>query len=199
MGFISLSRLQLLLGDEGYLGVIPAFEPQSEPIPPHLITPSLPLAPSLLCRPPLFTSNSPVSVSVPVARWWLLPSSLSNSSCSHCLPASATLIPPSPHPSLSLSYSLPSSLSFTPSRLLVFHSTADLGEIIAGDKFLCLPLTQRKGLQLDLLAVGSLSFQASGSSLFSLLFFHTLAAIRHLMPVMYAWQRVCVAYAVYIG
>lgn len=158
MGFISLSHLQLLLGDEGYLCVIPAFEPQSEPILPpslpHLISLFLPssltlsLSLSLLCRLPLFTSNPPVSVSVPVARRWLLPSSVS---LCHTLAAPTVSLPlllsPSIASPLSLSLSLSLALSPSPPHcpslpcFLVFHSTADLGEIIVGDKFLCLLLT----------------------------------------------------------
>lgn len=196
--------------DEGYLCVIPAFEPQSEPIlpPPTWALLSLSLSPcSRLWRPSLFTSNPPVSVSVPVAHRWLLSSSLSHSSCSHCLPASAAL---TLHRLISLS--LPLTLSFFLPPLLAvlhslaslfFHSTADLGEIIVGDKFLCLPLTQRKGLQLDLLAPDSLCIQASGSSLFSshsfLLFFHSG---RHppsdACDVCMA-ESVCMPDAVYIG
>lgn len=147
------------------------FEPQSEPIfppPPDLSLPPSLCAPSL-CRSPLFTSNPPVSVSVPVARRWLLPSSVS---LCHTLAAPTVSLPLLLSPSISCSLSF--SLSPSPSppcclslpRFLVFHSTADLGEVIVGDKFLCLPFTQRKGLRVDLLAPGSLCIQASGSSLF---------------------------------
>lgn len=164
---------------------------QSSLPPPDL---SLPLP---LCRSPLFTSNPPVSVSVPVARQWLLPSSVS---LCHTLAAPAVSLPLLLSPSISsLCLSFSPSLSHCPSlpRFLVFHSTADLGEIIVGDKFLCLPLTQRKGLRLDLQAPGSLCIQASGSSLFSPSSFSH--SHRHLKPVKYAWHRVCVVDAVYIG
>lgn len=118
----------------------------------------------------------------------LLPSSLSHWSCCHCLPTSAAL---TLHRLISLSLSHSLALSPSPSccpslpRFLVFHSTADLG-----DKFLCLPLTQRKGLRLDLPAPASICIQASGNSLFSS---RSWVAIRHLMPVMYVcMQCVCV-------
>ncbi len=62
--------------------------------------------------------------------------SLSHSSCSHCLPASAAL---TLHRLLSLSLSLFPSPPRCPSlpRFLVFHSTADLGEIIVGEHRRC--------------------------------------------------------------
>lgn len=104
VGFASLSRLQLLLRDEGYLDVLPAFEPrpnQSSLPPPD---PSLPpsFCPSPCSHPPLLTLNPPASP-------WI------GGGC--CLPlchirAAATvslplLLSPSTASSLSLSLSLP--------------------------------------------------------------------------------------------
>lgn len=60
LGFISFSRLQLLLVDEGYLCVIPGFEPQSEPVLPPP-TWSLPLSLSSLLH---FKSSKRVSASL---------------------------------------------------------------------------------------------------------------------------------------
>lgn len=145
MGFISISRLQLLLEDEGYLGVTPAFEPKSEPILPPP-TCSLPPAPSL-CRSPLFTSNPPVSVSVPVARQWLLPSSVS---LCHTLAAPVVSLPLLLSPSISSSFCL----SFSPSPprcpslpgFLVFHSTADLGENHCWRQIFLLAAHTKKGI-----------------------------------------------------
>lgn len=101
-------------------GLSQRFEQQSEPIfppPPDLsLSPLLSLSAPSLCRSPLFTSNPPVSVSVPVARRWLLPSSVS---LCHTLAAPTVSLPlllsPTISCSLSLSFSLPSLLSFTPS------------------------------------------------------------------------------------
>lgn len=186
-------------------GLSQRFEQQSEPIfppPPDLsLPPLLSLSAPSLCRSPLFTSNPPVSVSVPVARRWLLPSSVS---LCHTLAAPTVSLPLLLSPTISCSLSL--SLSPSPPcylslpRFLVFHSTADLGEVIVGDKFLCLPFTQRKGLRVDLLAPGSLCIQASGSSLFYpyslLLFFrshhHPQSKACDVCMVVCVWLMLCI-------
>lgn len=87
---------------------------------PHLISPSLrrSLSAPSLCRSPLFTSNPPVSVSVPVARRWLLPSSVS---LCHTLAAPTVSLPLLLSPTISCSLSL-----FLPPLLAIFHSLASL-------------------------------------------------------------------------
>lgn len=118
MGFISLSHLQLLLADEGYLSVLSNRVNQSSL--PHLISPSLrrSLSAPSLCRSPLFTSNPPVSVSVSVARRWLLPSSVS---LCHTLAAPTVSLPLLLSPTISCSLSL-----FLTPLLAIFHSLAFL-------------------------------------------------------------------------
>lgn len=168
---------------------------------PHLISP---LPPSLCCSSLFFTSNPPVSVSVPVARRWLLPSFVS---LCHTLAAPAASLPLLLSPSISsllyLSFSLPCSLCLSFPRFLVFHSIADLGEIIVGDKFLCLPLTQRKGLLVDLLAPGLFCIQASVISLPSSTalnrYFFFMLSTSSPFKVCYVCLAESVVDAVYIG
>lgn len=186
-------------------GLSQRFEQQSEPIFPP--PPDLSLPPSLsLCSLTLSFSSLHIKSSCECQRSCgsavaaaFLSLSLSHSSCSHRVPASTALT----HHllrSLSLSPSPPCYLSLP--RFLVFHSTADLGEVIVGDKFLCLPFTQRKGLRVDLLAPGSLCIQASGSSLFypySLLLLFSLSPSSTIQSLWCMRGSVCVVDSVYIG
>lgn len=127
------------------------FQPQREPIPPspHLIPLSLPLS-----RSSVFTSNPPVSVRVPVARLWRLPSCVS---LCHTLAAPAVSLPllfsafHHHHPSFSRSV-LFSLLTVLPPILPVSLASLFSAPLLVSGKSLlktnfCLPLTQSKGLR----------------------------------------------------
>lgn len=175
-------------------GLSQRFEQQSEPIfppPPDLsLPPLLSLSAPSLCRSPLFTSNPPVSVSVPVARRWLLPSSVS---LCHTLAAPTVSLPLLLSPTISCSLSL-----FLPPLLAIFHSLASLfstplpilGKSLWETNFsVCRSHKERDyGLICWLRALSaSRQVAAPYSILIRSFFFFALTIIHNPKPVMYAW------------